>query len=315
MYRADTLESCSFPATAARSASGPDPRPLVVQDRPWLQWAARGISFSILVALLLQLRSVNVEQVRSLVPVKPAFWAAYLAYYFAPIAFEWMIFRRLWRIPLAGFAALTRKYVGNEILLGYIGEAYFYLWARQRARMVGAPFGAIKDVAILSAVVGNGVTLAMMAAAYPLLREVQPGGGAELLFLSLGIILLTSFIALLLRRRLFSLPARELRLIAAIHLLRICATTCLAAAMWHLILPSIALGWWLFLASLRLLLSRLPLVPNKDVLFAGLAILAVGHDSQVAAMLAMVGLLLVTTHIAVGLALTVPELARRDATE
>jgi len=86
-----------------------------------------------------------------------------------------VIFRRLWRIPAEGAVALARKYVGNELLLGYIGEAYFYAWARQRAPLVGAPFGAIKDVAILSAMVGNAATIAIMAAAYPFIGWLQGG--------------------------------------------------------------------------------------------------------------------------------------------
>ena len=50
---------------------------------------------------------------------------------------------------------------------------------------------------------------------------------------------------------------------------RIAATIGLSALLWHLILPSVALGWWLLLATLRQLVSRLPLVPNKDVVFDG----------------------------------------------
>jgi hypothetical protein len=64
-------------------------------------------------------------------------------------------------------AALHKKRISNEVLLGYSGEAYFYAWARQRTQMVAAPFGAVKDVTILSAIAGNAITLIMMIAALP----------------------------------------------------------------------------------------------------------------------------------------------------
>ena len=48
------------------------------------------------------------------------------------------------------------------------------------------------------------------------------------------------------------------------------------------------------------LLSRLPLVPNKDLAFVGLAVFVVGHDSDVTAMIAMLGSLILFTHLIVG---------------
>lgn len=47
---------------------------------------------------------------------------------------------------MAGIGALLRKLVSNELLLGYLGEAQFYAWARSRTNMTTAPFGAIKDI-------------------------------------------------------------------------------------------------------------------------------------------------------------------------
>jgi hypothetical protein len=313
MYRTDALNNRAFPAFGATTIAPSDPRPLAISEDRRLQWAGPAISLALFVGLLVQLRSITLPHVGALFLATPTFWLAFVAYYCAPVAFEWLIFRRLWRIPVAGLSALIRKYVGNEILLGYIGEAQFYLWARKRTLMTAAPFGAIKDVAILSAVVGNAVTLAMIIGAYPLLRELVPGAGAQLVDLSVLVVLLSSLAAFLLRRRLFSLATLELKIIAALHLLRMLVMTALAALMWHLAMPSVALGWWLVLASLRLLLSRLPFLPNKDVAFAGLAILAVGHDSQLAQMLAILGALIMAAHVAVGLAVTAPDFLRRSA--
>ena len=62
------------------------------------------------------------------------------------------------RSALSGLIALHKKRISNEVLLGYSGEAYFYAWARQRSQMVAAPFGAVKDVSILSAIAGNAIT-------------------------------------------------------------------------------------------------------------------------------------------------------------
>lgn len=297
------------PSVPTSAAVASDPAPLSTSASGWIHWLGLAISAAVLGAILDQMRSLDFAQIVGLLPASAAFWLAFCAYYALPIASEWFIFRRLWKIPPSGFVALTRKYIGNEVLLGYIGEVYFYSWARKRARMTGAPFGAIKDVAIMSAVVGNVVTLAMMALAYPIIGQLQPGLGGSAFYLSAFALGATSLAALLLRRRVFSLPNVELRFVVLVHLARILATTGLAALMWYLILPHVPLGWWLLLAALRLLLSRLPFLPNKDLAFVALAMLAIGPENQITALLTMVASLILATHVLLGLLLMSAELS------
>jgi hypothetical protein len=129
---------------------------------------------------------------------------------------------------------------------------------------------------------------------------------------SLGVLAVSSLAMLLLRRRLFTLPREELVWITLLHLARIAATVGLTALMWHLILPGVGLVWWLILATLRQLLSRLPLIPNKDLAFVGLAVFVVGRDGDVAAMVALLGSLILLTHLLVGAALGAGGLFQQD---
>ncbi|MBC7504973.1 MAG: hypothetical protein H7267_04515 [Sandarakinorhabdus sp.] len=285
-----------------------DPVPLARDDRGWTWWVGLGFSVAILAAVLWQVRSVGVAGVVAMVPRTPGFWLAFLAAYFSAPWMDWLIFRRLWRIPASGFAALLRKLIGNELLLGYIGEVYFYTWARRRTGMTTAPFGAVKDVAILSALMGNAVTLVMLVLAAPLLSTMEFGIDADTLIASIAVVLVTSSAVLLFRRKLFSLPAADLRFVSAMHLLRIALGTGLNALAWHLVLPDVDLQWWLMLSALRLLLSRLPLLPNKDIVFAGLAVFLIGHDVQIGALMTMMASLILVTHLVVGLGLVASDI-------
>ncbi len=285
-----------------------DPAPLARDDRGWTWWVGLGFSVAILAAVLWQVRSVGIAGVVAMVPRTPGFWLAFLAAYFSAPLMDWLIFRRLWRIPASGFAALLRKLIGNELLLGYIGEVYFYTWARRRTGMTTAPFGAVKDVAILSALMGNAVTLVMLVLAAPLLSTMEFGIDADTLIASIAVVLVTSSAVLLFRRKLFSLPAADLRFVSAMHLLRIALGTGLNALAWHLVLPDVDLQWWLMLSALRLLLSRLPLLPNKDIVFAGLAVFLIGHDVQIGALMTMMASLILVTHLVVGLVLVASDI-------
>jgi len=273
---------------------------------------ARGLtpllSAAILIAALWQLRYLDVRGVIAMVPRSPLFWLLFAAGYLALPASEWVIYRRLWNLPPRGFLALLRKRISNEIIAGYSGELYFYAWARRHASLVGTPFGAIKDVSILSAVVANVCTLALAAVSWQSLVALNLGTDAKVMIVSAASIALPSVVALVMRKRLFTLPRDELGRIAVIHLVRIVATTVFAAALWAVALPAAPLAWWLVLATLRLLVSRLPLLPNKDIVFAGLVAFTVGQASNVAAMLTMIAALWLVTHLLLGAALTAVEL-------
>jgi len=278
--------------------------------RGWARWVGPLVSVLILIAVAYQLRTIDLKGLLVLLPTSAAFWLSFTAYYLASPASEWLIFRRLWRIPVEGFGALLRKLVSNEILLGYLGEVYFYAWARRNARITTAPFAAIKDVTILSALTGNVFTMVMVIVAAPLFGSLHLGMDSSAFVWSIAFVLVTSLAMLLFRKRLFALPKRDLWFVACAHMLRIAATTLLAAVMWHLLLPAVALSWWLLLGTLRQLLARLPFLPNKDVVFAGLASFLVGSEVQIVSAMALMASLVLGAHLLVGAWLGISELAR-----
>jgi hypothetical protein len=258
------------------------------------------VSLAMLVVVAFQFRDLSLDKVQGMIPTALGFWLAFACYYLAGPASEWVIYRRLWAMPVSGIGALLRKLVSNEILLGYLGEAQFYAWARSRLKFVTAPFGAIKDVTILSALVGNFATLAMLIWAWPLISSGMLGLEGRTVFISLGVVLVTSFAILLFRKKLFSLPKTDLWFISTVHLLRIAAVVIFSAVMWHQVLPQVEVTLWIVMATLRMLVSRLPLLPNKDVVFAGIAVFLLGHDVEIAGLMTLMAVLLLVTHLVVG---------------
>ena len=284
--------------------------PLLDAGNAALRWIGPFISLGIFGAVLYQLRGLQLADVTAMVPRSPFFWLVFPVYYFAAPLFDLLIFRRLWNLPLgSGLSALTRKFVGNEILMGYIGEVHFYSWARSRLKMVAAPFGAVKDVAILSAVMGNIVTLAVLAAAYPFLHVLHIGVAPRTLVAAVAITLGTSLVLLLLRGRVLTLDRKDLAFVALVQFARVVVTALLPALLWHLALPQVALGWWILLAAVRLLLSRLPLLPNKDLVFAGVAAALIGRIAGIDSLMTMMASLILATHLAVGAGLVLAEFA------
>jgi hypothetical protein len=272
-----------------------------------VRWLAPAISLAILIAVLFAMRDLRWNDVRAAVPTSIGFWVVFAIYYFTPVALDWAIFRYLWGIPASGFVALLRKLVSNDLLFGYVGEVYFYGWARKKMKMVAAPFGAVKDTAILSALAGNIATLVMMAFAYPLVQQLQFHVISErlrvsetMLWVSVFMVVGIPTLALLIGNRLFSLTKAQLAVVGSLQMTRVVATTGLAALAWSLALPQVALGEWIILATVRLIISRLPFVTQKDIVFAGIAVLAVGHDLEIATLITFWAAIQFAAHVFFG---------------
>lgn len=292
-----------------------DPPPLAIAKRDWARYVTPGISILILGAVLYQLRFLDFERLWSILPASALFWAAFLIRFFVGATTDWLIFRRLWSLPVSGFVPLLRKMVSNSLLLGYSGELYFYAWARRNSAISAAPFGAIKDVAILSALAGNLVTLILVVICWPSFELLQHDDLAKGLEWSIVIVLGTSLLITLLRGRLFTLPRADLRAVLGLHFGRILVDLVLTAYILFSLIPGVALGWLLFIATLRMLIGRLPLLPNKELAFAALATFFLGQDNVLVAAMTVTATLSFAGTLLVGLAVGLAEVIKEGRAE
>ncbi|MEP7222310.1 MAG: hypothetical protein ABI673_06535 [Novosphingobium sp.] len=279
---------------------------MAVRQSPLWKWATPGLSAALLLAVAWHVRHVDI---RSAIPVNPLFWALLLAYWAAPIVSDFVIYRRLWAIPAEGLIALARKQVGNALLFDLLGETYFYSWARKKVAMETSPFGAVKDVTILSALVGNVGTLILMAAAWPYIGDLDLGTKGPALAASMAVLVAVSTLIIALGKRLFSLTRSELWWVSLVHLLRVFVSTALIAMAWAVYAPTQALGVWFLMATAQLVASRLPLFVNSDVVFASIVIWFLGKDSEIQQVISITTILIMLIHVAVAALLAVGDLA------
>jgi hypothetical protein len=290
-----TIDNAKVPLVTVPDIAGLEP--METLKRRWPMVIGAIITIAMIAGLARSLLDSGLAGLSRAVPRNPLFYLSFALLYVSPPLGDYIIFRRLWRIPLSGFAALLKKRIANDVVLGYSGEAYFYAWARQRSRMVAAPFGAVKDVSILSAIAGNAVTLTMMAVALPLGLNLLSGLQLKTAVTSAAITFAMSLPFLIFSKRVFSLPRATLWWIFMIHCLRLISGSVLIAFAWHFALPTVSIGMWLLLAAARLLVSRLPLVPNKDLLFANFAIILIGQDAALSELMAMTAAFVLLVHV------------------
>ena len=277
-------------------------------------WLGPLLGLAMLALLAVQLGDIGWDRVAAVWPSSPWFYLLFVVFYLSPVAAEVAIYRRLWGVGWRDWPMFARKRVMNEALLGYSGEAYSLLWARGRPGLRHPPFAAVKDVNLLSGLVGNIATFGLLALTLLMAdgaRMAEAAAAASGRAIAAALAVLAGVIAfVLLKPRLFSLPLRERGWITGVHVLRFCAGVLCMMALWAMALPGVAWGVWLALAAWRNFIQRLPFLPNKDLLFVNLAILTLGGTGrEVAALLALTAMLTVVAHALTAL-LTVPRPGR-----
>jgi hypothetical protein len=285
---------------------------------PWRRYAAYlgpAISIAILGGALWQVHAHAVDWHKSLAVIQksPWIWLVLGIKFFTGPVGDWVIFRKLWKIPLEGIFPLTKKMIGNQILpVPYVGEVYFYDWARRHVKMEGSPFGAVKDVAILSAIAGYAMTLIMMIVAWPYIKQFMFGINGTKLQGSIVIMLAIGLVITVFRNRVLSLPRADLAFVLAVHMLRVTIDTLVTGLLWSLMLPAVPLSTWLILSTGRLLVTRLPLIANGEIAFAGAVTLMHGSAVQTVDMITVIALFITGIQITVFIAMLLLDLAQRE---
>lgn len=242
-----------------------------------LRW---GIPILLIAWLGYSLTRLGWAQVWSSRPTGLGFYVVLLLqFYIQPYA-DLLIYRYLLRAgPALTITAMMRKrYVNN--MLDYSGEVYFFFWAHKALGLRKTALAhAVKDSNVLSASAGLvmvWLTLlaVLLSGGVRLPETVNTGIWSILLVGSLPIALGVALFAG--GRKVTTLSRRDMMVTFGIHLTRAILNLGVDFVVWWLsgALPNAAAC--LQFIALRVLVTRLPLVPNKDLLFVGVGIAAAG---------------------------------------
>lgn len=265
-----------------------------------------GLSAAILAYLVRAVANIGWREVLDVLPANPLFYLLVAMSYMATPVTEYVIFRRWWPLTPRALAVFSKKRVLNEAVFGYSGDAYLFMWAKKAlgAREVGAgPLAAVKDVAITSALAGNVATLLMLGLALsmgggPAVEQAFTGGAMRSVGFGFAFVISISLAILLFSRRVMSLSARENTIIFLLHCARLLIGSALLLLAWIIALPSVDVGTWIVLGALRMVVTRLPFVPNKELLFAAIGVTLTGAAApEVAALMAAAGALHLVSHV------------------
>src|SRR5215472_11846436 len=244
-----------------------------------LRWLVPGLFVGV---VAYHLYRIGLSRVWLSPPTSPAFYIALLLLpVLLPVA-DFSIYRYLWKVGnLPLLSVLLRKRYMNSLVLDYSGEAYFFVWARKNVQRPDATIvHSIKDSNVLSAGAGLGTTAIVLILLLAVKSVKIPGlaGAATWPVILVAAIPAVLCLALVVGgHRVTILSRLQMATVFLIHFARSSATLVLEFLLWWFsgALPSSFVC--LEFVALKVLVSRLPVVPNKNLLFAGVAISAAGY--------------------------------------
>ena len=258
----------------ARLAASPAGR-FTVQVLRW------GVPVALLAIIGHRLTQLGWREIWAARPANPGFYALLVLQFFLQPFGDYLVYRNLWGgVNTPPMAVILRKRLLNTFMLDYSGEAFFFFWAQARLKLApGMLVHGIKDSNLLS----GGAGLAMV---YLMLLGLLAVGGLHIpaslnthgwLYAVAGSLPLILCAVLVLGHRKFTALSRgQLATTFGIHFGRAMSVLAVEFGLWQLsgALPSAVAS--LQFVALRLVVTRLPLVPNKDLIFVGAGIAAAG---------------------------------------
>ena len=241
------------------------------------KWTVKALRTSFAVAVLsvlaYQVTRIGWSAVLNALPTNPLYYVLLLAMYFLlPVTEAW-IYAKLWGLKVGQcLSVMIRKRVLNVDMIGYSGEVYLFLWARDRVAMAARSIMAIvKDNLIVSSAASLGAA-ALLIGVFLLTGQINldafvSNANPYYAALSAVVIALLSAIAFRFRGVLFSLPQRTIAALGAAHLSRFLTGYVLQILQWWVVIPTASFETWAVLLVVFVLINRIPFMPSSDLVF------------------------------------------------
>lgn len=281
------------------------------QGKTFQKWAERVINAAIFVWLVYQLTNIGWLDVWHSLPTEPLFYLLFLLLFLQLPLFEVLIYRITWIFnALRSVPIFILKRVYNKDVLGYSGELYFYMWAKDHLHLPGKDiFKTIKDNNIISSVASTLVSAGLLAVfVYADLINLEKWlNNQNKIYFAAGLLVLGVIVFLFIKFRhyVISMPLKTAFQIFGIQTFRLLLGQFMNLMLFYVVLPEVPIQIWFIYLAVSIILSRIPFLPSKDFIFAGIGIslagpLPIPQDAVAGIMIALGALNKISGFIAYG---------------
>lgn len=231
----------------------------------------------VFIFFIYQLREIDWWVVWESLPLNPLFYILILIHYFVLPISEQFIYRLSLKFSfLEGVKVFVKKKILNTDLYPYSGEAYFYWWGRKNLEEDHKHvFNVVKDNNIISSIASTLMALIFFIVYLYLAQESILDFVEISMNTAKWIIIAIIFslpIVIYLLRFFISMPFKIATIVFGVHTFRFIAAYALEIAQWMVVMPDVPLHVWLVFSGTKMVASRLPFIPNVDLVFVPLSV-------------------------------------------
>jgi hypothetical protein len=286
----------------------------------WALVLRYGILAAVAVYLLVRLNAVGWAELWAALPSNPLFYILFVAIYLLVPASEIPIYQMAWHQKMwPHFAYLVRKHMFNIALVGYSGEAVLIWWAKTKLGLSASDaFKGVKTNNILSALASNLATIVLLILfALTGNLALMSAGDGQMVYYVAGSVVITIILSVLIYHFRHSIldftPAVRMK-IFGIHATKNALYLGLQAVQWGIIIPQAPVSVWILFLTAQFLLTRIPFLPNKDLVFLGLTLSLTGlidaPEAVVASMFLTSGALIQIANLVVFATTSIPGMTK-----
>lgn len=225
-----------------------------------------------------QIEATGWSEVWKAMPSQPLFYLLLVLNFFILPFSEQIIYHYFWKFPFwDGLKVFTLKKIYNGQLIGYSGEVYFFAWVRKELkRPVSEAFKIIKDNNVVSTL-SSTLMVALILGGFVYSGALRTADILVALedFFSVTAGVITFVLTVLVvkfRKHILSLPLRTTLFLLSVHTLRFAAVQVIQIWQWMVVLPEVPFSAWMAYIAVMLVIERIPVLPNKDMIFMSLSI-------------------------------------------
>lgn len=231
------------------------------------------INIGIIGLLLWQLFSIGIITILKQLPNQPGFYLLFLVLFITLPVAELFTYRQYWDFSNREWLPIfIKKRIYNNSFIGYSGEIYLSVELKKRFHFSSKElFDVIRDNNILSSLASSLFALTVLST-YLLTGKPLPFGIGDLRLDIIAYIFIALIILLLvlpgnIRAYVFNSDPKQAISVGLIHFIRLLFLVIIQIWQWDIVISYIPLSTWITLAAVQVITSRLPFLPNKDVLF------------------------------------------------
>jgi hypothetical protein len=233
------------------------------------QIAIYGLLLSI---LIYQLVDIGFQNLLQATPTNPLVYIIAVVLFFVLPVSEYFGYSRF--IPLGfreSIPVFIKKRVINKNLINYWGEFDFYVWLTKRMPHLTKRqlFDIIKDNNIISSIASIIIVVGLLffLVFYYDMSSLVGSSWNLIAYTLLGLSLFALLITISKKYRVYSLNLADTLFLTNLHVSRMLFSSVLQILQWYLAISDVTLFELFIFLAVQLVISRIPMLPGKDLLF------------------------------------------------